>query len=53
MVLQVSPTRRVKRFGKKGKLSLRFVGPFVLVKVKHMKIFVLVQPRDEFKILET
>jgi hypothetical protein len=26
--LKVSPIRRVMRFGKKGKLSPRFVGPF-------------------------
>ena len=28
MFLKVSPTRRVVRFGKKGKLSPRFIGPF-------------------------
>ena len=29
--LKVSPTRRVVRFGKKGKLSPRFIGPFEVV----------------------
>ena len=29
--LKVSPTRRVVRFGKKGKLSPKFIGPFEIV----------------------
>ena len=29
--LKVSPTRGVVRFGKKGKLSPRFIGPFEIV----------------------
>ena len=29
--LKVSPTQRVVRFGKKGKLSPRFIGPFEVV----------------------
>ena len=29
--LKVSPTRGVVRFGKKGKLSLRFIGPFEII----------------------
>ena len=31
MFLKVSPTRGVVRFGKKGKLSPRFIGPFEVV----------------------
>ena len=29
--LRVSPWKEVRRFGKKGKLSLRFVGPFEIL----------------------
>ena len=29
--LRVSPMRGVKRFGTKGKLSLRFIGPFQIL----------------------
>ena len=31
MFLKVSPTRGVVRFGKRGKLSPRFIGPFEIV----------------------
>ena len=31
MLLKVSPIRGVRRFGKKGKLSPRFVGPFQIL----------------------
>ena len=31
MFLKVSPTQRVVRFGEKGKLSPRFIGPFEVV----------------------
>lgn len=31
--LKVTPIKRIKRFGKKGKLSLRFVGPFEILKM--------------------
>ena len=35
--LKVSPWRKVLRFGKKGKLSLRFIGPYeVLEKIGPM-----------------
>ena len=32
VLLRVSPTKGVKRFGKKGKLSPRFIGPYQIVK---------------------
>ena len=32
MFLKISPTRGVIRFGSKGKLSLRYIGPFEIVK---------------------
>ena len=35
MFLRVSPTRRVNRFGKKGKLSPRFVGPYEILERIH------------------
>lgn len=31
--LKVTPIKRIKRFGKKGKLSLRFVGRFEILKM--------------------
>jgi len=30
--LKISPTREVIRFGNRGKLSLRFIGPFEILK---------------------
>ena len=32
MLLKVSPWKRVMRFGKKGKLSPRFIGPFEILR---------------------
>ena len=32
VLLKVSPTRGVKRFGKKGKLSPRYIGPYQITK---------------------
>ena len=31
MFLKVSPSKKVMRFGKKGKLSLRFIGPYEII----------------------
>ena len=34
--LKVSPWKKVMRFGKKGKLSPRFIGPYVTPPTQHM-----------------
>ncbi|XP_038888125.1 uncharacterized protein LOC120078024 [Benincasa hispida] len=39
VVLKVAPMKGVLRFGKKGKLSLRFVGPFEILKHGHFAEF--------------
>ena len=40
MFLRVSPTRRLKRFGKKGKISPTFVGPHeILERIREVAYF--------------
>ena len=44
--LKVSPTRGVQRFGKKGKLSSRFVGPFDILKKVSTTAYMLALPPE-------
>ena len=45
-MLKVSPWKGVMRFGKKGKLSPRYVGPFKVTKVVGTQAFKLELPQE-------
>nr|GFB39672.1 putative nucleotidyltransferase, ribonuclease H [Tanacetum cinerariifolium] len=50
--LKVSPARRVRRFGIKGKLSPRFIGPFEIldrVGYKYHPLHVITYPLDQIQ----
>ncbi|XP_049369911.1 uncharacterized protein LOC125834804 [Solanum verrucosum] len=46
VLLKVSPMKGVMRFGKKGKLSLRYIGPFEIVECIGEVAYELVLPPD-------
>ncbi|GJT67375.1 putative reverse transcriptase domain-containing protein [Tanacetum coccineum] len=50
VLLKVSPWKGVVRFGKKGKLAPRFVGPFEIIKKKCMADPTLQVPLDEIQV---
>ncbi|GKD89009.1 hypothetical protein Tco_1364516 [Tanacetum coccineum] len=50
VLLQVSPWKGVVRFGKKGKLAPRFVGPFEIIKKKCLADPTLQVPLDEIQV---
>nr|GEU92747.1 hypothetical protein [Tanacetum cinerariifolium] len=50
VLLKVSPWKGVVRFGKKGKLALRFVGPFVIMEKKCFADPTLQVPLDEIRV---
>ncbi|GJT71312.1 putative reverse transcriptase domain-containing protein [Tanacetum coccineum] len=50
VLLKVSPWKGVVRFGKKGKLAPRFVGPFEIIKKKCLADSILQVPLDEIRV---
>ena len=48
--LQVSPWRKVLRFGKKGKLSLRFIGPYEVLERIRLVVYQLEIPPELAKL---
>ncbi|GJZ46365.1 putative reverse transcriptase domain-containing protein [Tanacetum coccineum] len=50
VLLKVSPWKGVVRFGKKGKLAPRFVGPFEIIKKKCLADPILQVPLDEIQV---
>ena len=46
VMLKVSPWKGVTRFGKKGKLSPRYVGPFKVIKIVGTQAFKLDLPQE-------
>ncbi|GJU40353.1 putative reverse transcriptase domain-containing protein [Tanacetum coccineum] len=50
VMLKVSPWKGVVRFGKKGKLAPRFVGPFKIIKKKCLSDPTLQVPLDEIQV---
>ncbi|GJV37492.1 putative reverse transcriptase domain-containing protein [Tanacetum coccineum] len=50
VLLKVSPWKGVVRFGKKGKLAPRFVGPFEIIKKKCLADPTLQVPLDEIRV---
>ncbi|GKB57036.1 hypothetical protein Tco_0913222 [Tanacetum coccineum] len=52
VLLKVSPWKGVVRFGKKGKLAPRFVGPFEIIEKKCLTDPTLQVPLDEIRIYD-
>ncbi|GKB21104.1 putative reverse transcriptase domain-containing protein [Tanacetum coccineum] len=50
VLLKVSPWKGVVRFGKKGKLAPRFVGPFEIIEKKCLADLTLQVPLDEIRV---
>ncbi|GJV98358.1 putative reverse transcriptase domain-containing protein [Tanacetum coccineum] len=50
VLLKVSPCKGVVRFGKKGKLEPRFVGPFKIIEKKCLADPILQVPLDEIRV---
>ncbi|GKE88131.1 putative reverse transcriptase domain-containing protein [Tanacetum coccineum] len=50
VLLNVSPWKGVVRFGKKGKLAPRFVGPFEIIEKKCLAYPTLQEPLDEIRL---
>ena len=46
MFLKVSPWKKVMRFGKKGKLSPRFIGPYEVIEKVGQMAYRLALPLD-------
>ena len=50
--LKVSPWRKVLRFGKKGKLSSRFIGPYEVLERIEQKVYHLALPLELAKLYD-
>ncbi|GKA94250.1 putative reverse transcriptase domain-containing protein [Tanacetum coccineum] len=50
VLLKVSPWKGVVRFGKKGKLTPRFVGPFEIIEKKCLVVPILQVPLDKIRV---
>ena len=46
MFLKVSPWKKVMRFGKKGKLSPKFIGPYEVIEKVGLVAYILALPLD-------
>ncbi|GKF00626.1 hypothetical protein Tco_0027549, partial [Tanacetum coccineum] len=53
VLLKVSPWKGVVRFGKKGKLAPRFVGPFEIIKRISIVAYRLILPQEPSSVHDT